>query len=78
MEKTIESMKLTLLGELDEWVGFDVPDEGTEDYDAWQLRLQLIEDIESYADVYDYLNGDDERAKEFFEEHGISDFKSLI
>ena len=31
----IESMKMHFLSRVDEWIGMDVPDEGTEDYDTW-------------------------------------------
>lgn len=68
MGNLVENMKLSLLAELDEWLGFDIPEEGEEDYDAWQFRLQEIEDIKSTKDVCDYLSGlgrDEEGIAEF-------------
>ena len=57
MDDPAEKLKIYLLAELDEWLGFDIPEEGDEDYDTWQFRLQTIEDIKSTQDVRDYLSG---------------------
>lgn len=71
-------MKAELLSQLDEWLGFDIPEEGTEDYDTWQSRQMDIENIRSFADVYNYLDGDEKRVKDFFENFGIKDYKSKL
>ena len=78
MDDAIEAMKDQLLGELNEWLGFDIPEEGSEDYETWKSREQEIEAIEDLSDIYYYLGGDDERAKDFFEQFGIIDFQSKI
>lgn len=78
MKEVIKKMKAELQSQLDEWLGFDIPEEGSEDYDTWQARQMEIEDIQSFADVCNYLDGDDERAKEFFESFGVRNFESKI
>ena len=78
MKDVIDKMKAELLSQLDEWLGFDIPEEGTEDYDTWQSRQMDIEDIRSFADVYSYLGGDEKRVKDFFENFGIKDYKSKL
>ena len=71
-------MKARLREGLTEWLGFDIPDEGTEDYQAWVSRAQEVEDISTYEDVYSYLGGDDELVDEFFRSFGIDNFRSVI
>ena len=51
MDSLIEQVKQSLLAELSEWIGFDIPEEGEEDHVTWQLRLQLIDDIGSIEDA---------------------------
>lgn len=76
MNDVVEAMKAELFSQLNDWLGFDIPEEGTEDYDAWVSRQLAIKDIQDFSDVYDYLGGDDERAQDFFEGFGIKDYKS--
>ena len=71
-------MKVALLSQLSDWLGFDIPEDGTEDYDTWKARQLAIEDIQDFSDVYEYLQTDDESAQEFFEGFGIKDYKSKI
>lgn len=78
MKNVIEKMKAELLSQLNEWLGFDIPEEGTDDYSTWKSRQLEIEGIQNFSDVYDYLNTDDESAREFFEGFGIKDYKSQI
>lgn len=66
------------MSQLDEWVGFDIPEVGSEDYETWMSRRLEIEDIRNFADVYDYLGAEDERAEEFFESFGITNYKSKL
>lgn len=54
-QTSVEDIKSDLLGELDEWLGFDIPDEGTEDHAYWQERLHAISAIETPDDVLVYL-----------------------
>jgi hypothetical protein len=71
-------MKARLRDGLTEWLGFDIPDEGTEDYQTWVSRAQEIDDISRFEDVYTYFAGDDERTEYFFRSFGIDDFRSVI
>ena len=48
-----------LNSQLQEWLGFDIPIEGTEDYEIWQLKISLIEQVESISDVYELSEGGD-------------------
>lgn len=78
MAALIDDMKKQLLAQLDEWLGFDVPEVGSEDYETWQSRLMDIEDIKTFSDVYEYLNCDEDSANEFFESFGVKNFKLKI
>ncbi len=78
MKSKLEEMKSALHSELSEWLGFDVPDEDSDDYETWTSRASEIDDISSFRDVYEYLQGDDERAEEFFTSFGINDFRLVI
>jgi hypothetical protein len=53
----IDSMKSALEWKVEEWVGFHIPDEGSEDYDRWQNMLRDIEDVESISDVQSFIEG---------------------
>ena len=48
-----------LNSQLQEWLGFDIPTEGTEDYEMWQMKISLIEQVESISDVYELCEGGD-------------------
>lgn len=78
MTNKLKKMKSALQSELSEWLGFDIPKEGSEDYEAWTSRASVIDDISSFGDVYSYLQEDDDRAEEFFARFGISDFRLVI
>ena len=70
MSRTISSIKAALIAQLDEWLGIDLPDEGTEDYDIWQCRRAAIEQVSSVDEAKEYLAGigmDDEAVHEFLE-----------
>lgn len=62
----LEHMKSALHAELSEWLGSDIPDEGTDDFDTWTSKANEIDGISSFSDVYDCLDQDDQRAKNFF------------
>ena len=53
----VREIKESLSAKLDEWLGFDIPEEGTEDYEVWQERLAAIEAIERVEDVIAYAEG---------------------
>lgn len=52
----VDDMKADLHHRLSEWVGMDVPTEGTEDYESWQSRAAEIDAIESIDDVAGYVD----------------------
>ena len=66
MTDKLEEMRCVLRAELQEWLGFDIPSKGSEDHETWVSRSEMIEELQSYSDVYYYLNGDEERVTEFF------------
>ena len=78
MTNKLKEMKSALHSELSDWLGFDIPNEGSEDYEVWTSRASEIDDISSFRDVYAYLQEDDDRAEEFFASFGISDFRLVI
>ena len=78
MTNKLEEMNSQLHFELSEWLGSDIPEEGSEDYETWQSRANEIDDIKSYGDVYQYLRWEDEKAEEFFGMFGIDDFRTVI
>lgn len=78
MTNQMDKMKSALHSELSEWLGFDIPDEGSEDYEVWVSRSMDIDDISCFRDVYEYLGEDDDRAEQFFALFGIDDFRLVI
>jgi hypothetical protein len=64
--RTIEEMKSALRQGVDEWLGYDIPAEDTEDYERWQSMLADIEDIETLQDVIDYVESSRQDVAEFF------------
>lgn len=50
----IEDLKQHFLDGLSEWLGSDIPEEGDEDYDTWQSRLEQIERINTLDDALEY------------------------
>jgi hypothetical protein len=67
-ESTLAEMKAGLRCIVDEWLGNDIPDEGDEDYDRWQMMLVDIDDVRSLSDVIAFLESrgrDDEGVNEF-------------
>lgn len=64
--RTIEEMKSALRQGVDEWLGYDIPAEDTEDYERWQSMLADIEDIKNLQDVIDYVESSGQDAAEFF------------
>lgn len=66
-DEIIKSMKSSLKVRVDEWVGFDIPNEGTEDYERWQSMLLDIEDV-------DNING----VREYLESNGMGEFDDFL
>jgi hypothetical protein len=63
----IEKMKTELLHDVSEWLGSELPDAGTEDYETWQEWLKEIDEIRSFGDIYEYLDARGRNIDEFFE-----------
>ncbi len=53
-KKLVAAIKARLCEELSEWLGIFAPDEDTDEYDEWQLRIARIEAIHTLDDVYYY------------------------
>ena len=73
-DETLSEMKAALMFTVEEWLGNDIPDEGTEDYDRWQMMLVDIDDIVSLSEVIEfleYLGRDDEGVNEFLSMYGL-------
>ena len=62
----IERMKQHLRSRVEEWLGNDIPIEGTEDYAKWESRNDEIEGIESINDVITYLDSEGMNPDDFF------------
>lgn len=58
-------MKQSLRARIEEWIGFDIPDEGTEDYDRWQIMNDEVEGIASIDDVLSYLESEGVDVEDF-------------
>ena len=71
--KLVEQIKADLLSRLEEWLGSDIPDEGTENYDTWQYKLEEIVAIESVSDVIEYAESSLPDSEAFLQEWGLSD-----
>lgn len=67
IKELVEEMKVQLLDGVSEWLGSDIPVEGTEDYDTWQDRLQEIEQIRSFAEINAYLENVGRDTTDFFD-----------
>ncbi|MBY0436618.1 MAG: hypothetical protein K2W80_00400 [Burkholderiales bacterium] len=70
--KLVEQIKADLLSRVEEWLGSDIPDEGTDDYDTWQSKLEEIEAIESVSDVIEYAESSLSDSEEFLQEWAIA------
>ena len=66
IDARIAAMRRGLREGLGEWLGFDIPEEGTEDFEIWRARKREIEAFETFADVYACLGHDADRATDFF------------
>lgn len=73
-DDTLSEMKGGLQYLVEEWLGNDIPDEGTEDYERWQMMLVDIDDVGSVADAIEFLEAlgrDDEGVNEFLTMYGL-------
>jgi hypothetical protein len=62
----IEKIRRALEYRIEEWVGFDTPNAGSEDYDQWLGMIQEVNDIVSIADVMSYLESNNIDTDDFF------------
>lgn len=66
--KNLDELKTCMEHILTEWLGNDLPEPGTEDYEFWQSRRSDIEHMENKCDAVDYLMSfgkTEEEAEEF-------------
>lgn len=62
----IEKIRRILEHRIEEWVGFDMPSEGSEDHDRWLGMIQEVKEIVSIADVMSYLESNNIDTDDFF------------
>jgi hypothetical protein len=62
----IEKIRKNLEHRIEEWVGFDMPSEGSEDHDRWLGMIQEVKEIVSIADVMSYLESNNIDTDDFF------------
>ena len=53
---TISSIKNALMWIVEEWVGFDVPEEDSEDYATWMIMLETVENFKTIDDLPEALD----------------------
>ena len=51
----VDRMKDHFMGRIDEWLGFDIPEEGMEDHELWMSKIAEVEQIQSLQDVIAYI-----------------------
>ena len=69
-EYDLSAIKTGLWNQLDEWLGMDIPDEGTMDYVTWEDRQAAIKRMRTVEEAREYLAGlglDDESIAEYVE-----------
>jgi len=64
--KFLEYIKSRLHGKVNEWLGFDIPAEGSEDYSRWQCMLLDIDDIRDLQDAKSYIEESEESLDDYF------------
>jgi hypothetical protein len=62
----VEQLKQQLDHQLQEWLGSNIPKEGTDDYERWQSRQQAIDDVQTIYDVQEYLDSEGIDSDQFF------------
>lgn len=67
----IDKMKADLFNDVSEWLGSEIPEEKTEDYETWQEWLKEIEEIRSLEDIYWYLDAKGKDIDDFFDSWGV-------
>ena len=70
-EALIAEVRGYLRSVLDEWLGNDYPQEGTEDHQTWQTKLQAIQQIETVEDVLAYAAQFERDEEEFLSKWGL-------
>lgn len=76
-QSLVTIVKSHLSGCLDEWLGYHLPEEGTDDYDMWMSKRADIDAIVTLGDALGALYGIGSSPAEALEELGVvpSDFK---
>lgn len=54
--ETIKSIKSTLMFFVEEWLGYDIPKKGTEDYKTWRKLLAAAKDFKTIDDLPETLH----------------------
>jgi hypothetical protein len=57
-------------------LGFDIPEEGTDDYARWRVRLEDLNAVDDISDLIRYLEDYGRDPTDFFAEYDI-DFAAL-
>lgn len=58
-EKVLKCCVEDLENQLQEWLGFDVPAQGTQDHGVWLMKRSLIDQVKTIEDVYALCDGGD-------------------
>lgn len=69
--REIEEIKVYLGHIIEEWTGYDLPQEGDEDFDTLQMMYEELEAVESLQDAIDFVAGRGIDAEEWFQSIGI-------
>jgi len=51
----VDHMTDYFMHRIDEWLGFDIPEEGTEEHDMWMYKVAEVEQIQSLQGVITYI-----------------------
>ncbi len=71
--RVIEQMKEQLHARISEWLGFDIPEEGTEDYERWNEMVEQVDAITNLDDVVSYIEEQGFDPEEFLAEWDVKD-----
>lgn len=69
MDRFLEYLKSRQRDKVSEWLGFDIPDEGTEDYDRWKSMLLDIDDIQDIESAETYLDIQGDSLEDYIDDY---------
>ncbi len=67
----INEIRQYLQASLDEWLGNDFPDDGSDDYETWQARQSAIKKIATLEDIAAYAAQFERDEEEFLARWGL-------